>query len=60
MSDDPASEEQEDIPSDEEDALIEDSAPLAEPDEDIVEPDVEPAVVEDVNLPDEAGPDAFS
>ena len=60
MSDDPASEEQEDIPSDEEDALVEDSAPLAEPDEDIVEPDVEPAVVEDVNLPDEAGPDAFS
>jgi flagellar motor switch protein FliM len=60
MSDDPASEEQEDIPSDEEDALVEDSAPLAEPDEDIVDPDVEPAVVEDVNLPDEAGPDAFS
>ncbi len=60
MSDDPASEEQEDIPSDEEDALVEDSAPLAEPDEDIVEPDVEPAVVEDVNLPEEAGPDAFS
>ena len=60
MSDDPASEEQEDIPSDEEDALVEGSAPLAEPDEDIVEPDVEPAVVEDVNLPDEAGPDAFS
>ena len=60
MSDDPASEEQEDIPSDEEDALVEDSAPLAEPDEDIVEPDVEPAVVEDVNLPDEPGPDAFS
>ena len=60
MSDDPASEEQEDIPSDEEDALVEDSAPLVEHDEDIVEPDVEPAVVEDVNLPDEAGPDAFS
>ena len=60
MSDDPASEEQEDIPSDEEDALVEGSAPLAEPDEDIVEPDVEPAVVEDVNLPDEPGPDAFS
>ena len=53
MSDDPASEEQEDIPSDEEDALIEDSAPLGEPDD-------ESAVVEDVNLPDEAGPDAFS
>jgi flagellar motor switch protein FliM len=60
MSDDPASEEQEDIPSDEEDALVEDSAPLEEPDEDIVDPDVEPAVVEDVNLPDEAGLDAFS
>jgi len=56
MSDDPASEEQEDIPSDEEDALIEDSAPLAEPDDDVVEP----SVVEDVNLPDDAGPDAFS
>ena len=60
MSDDPASEEQEDIPSDEEDILIEDSAPLAEPDDDVVESDIEPAVAEDLNLPDDAGPDAFS
>ncbi|MBT6957849.1 MAG: flagellar motor switch protein FliM [Opitutae bacterium] len=56
MSDDPSSEEQEDISSDEEDGLTEDSAPLAEPQDDIGDPEV----AEDVNLPDDAAPDAFS
>jgi flagellar motor switch protein FliM len=56
MSDDPSSEEQEDISSDEEDGLTEDSVPLAEPQDDIGDPEV----VEDVNLPEDAAPDAFS